>query len=257
MTFWNGDTWRALPKDKAPVTPFDPDCVEFANYLMSIGDEVYVSTSDQKDTIRALKDGESFTIRPGQFAYILTKEHVRIPMNAIGFISIRASIKFAGLVNISGFHVDPGYDGKLLFSVFNAGPSNIHLKKGQRLFPLWIASLDKANEIEKEKKGHTELDPKLITDISGNYTTAFEVKNDFDKLRSEYNATKIEVMELKLYKMQAITIFGIIVIIFGLFTGWANLDRLTRLVRWEWPPTPPSSVTLPETQNTLPRIPQK
>jgi hypothetical protein len=41
----------------------------------------------------------------------------------MAFISMRTAFKFKGLVNISGFHVDPGYKGKLIFAVFNASPT--------------------------------------------------------------------------------------------------------------------------------------
>ena len=50
-------------------------------------------------------------IPPGQFAFLLTAETVTMPDNAIAFISIKARLKFNGLINISGFHVDPGYRG--------------------------------------------------------------------------------------------------------------------------------------------------
>ena len=52
----------------------------------------------------------------------------------MGFISIKASQKFRGLVNVSGFHVDPGFEGYLKFSVYNAGSQNINLTVGDPLF---------------------------------------------------------------------------------------------------------------------------
>jgi hypothetical protein len=38
---------------------------------------------------------------PGQFALLLSSEKIRIPPDTIGFISIKARIKFRGMVNIS------------------------------------------------------------------------------------------------------------------------------------------------------------
>ena len=49
----------------------------------------------------------------------------------MAFISIKAKLKFRGLVNVSGFHIDPGYRGKIIFAVFNAGPQPILLRRGQ------------------------------------------------------------------------------------------------------------------------------
>jgi hypothetical protein len=89
------------------VHPFDPNRLEEAKYIMSIGKEVCLSSSVTGQTIRRLHEDEAFQLAQGQFAYILTHETVRIPLDAIGFISINARIKFSGLVNISGFHVNP------------------------------------------------------------------------------------------------------------------------------------------------------
>jgi dCTP deaminase len=47
---------------------------------------------------------------------------------------MKFKIKQRGLVNVSGFHVDPGYSGKLLFSVYNAGPRSIVLTRGEPVF---------------------------------------------------------------------------------------------------------------------------
>jgi dCTP deaminase len=48
-----------------------------------------------------------------------------------------------GLINVSGFHVDPGFYGKLIYAVYNAGPSEIHLSRGTEMFLIWFADLDK------------------------------------------------------------------------------------------------------------------
>lgn len=45
-------------------------------------------------------------------------------------------------MNVSGFHVDPGFHDHLLFSVYNAGPSVISLDYGEPYFPIWFAQLD-------------------------------------------------------------------------------------------------------------------
>ncbi len=132
--FWSGETLtERLPK---LIEPFVPERVDCAAYTLAIGPEVYISPTDQTAdpatvTVRKLDKDEAFTIPPGQFAFLLTEEIVSVPADALAFISIRAKTKFRGLVNVSGFHVDPGYCGQLTYSVFNAGPVPIHLKRGQ------------------------------------------------------------------------------------------------------------------------------
>ena len=169
-TFWSGETLNQ--RLKTLINPFDSACIDCAAYTLSIGPEVYVSPNDQTAdptmvSIRKLSDGEAFTIPPGQFAFLLTEEVISVPPDALAFISIRAKTKFRGLVNVSGFHVDPGYCGQLTFSVYNAGPVPVHLKRGQRIFLIWYAALDSETTFKKDGTIHKGIDPELVTRIAG------------------------------------------------------------------------------------------
>ena len=73
---------------------------------------------------------------------LITEERVSIPLTAMAFISMKAGKKLGGLINISGFHVDPGFKGKLKFSVYNAGSRDAVLEVGQPTFPIWFCNLD-------------------------------------------------------------------------------------------------------------------
>ena len=153
--------------------PPSPDKIDGASYKLSVGPEVYVSpTSENKDaaskTKRQLSPGQSFPIPSGQFAFILTEETVKVPPNALAFISMRSKkVKFRGLVNVSGFHVDPGYHGQLVFSVFNAGPAPIHLARGDDCFLIWYASLNETSESIKRDRGFDSIPSELINPIAG------------------------------------------------------------------------------------------
>ena len=168
--FWSGETLSA--RLAGLIEPFAPERVDCAAYTLSVGPEVYVSPNDQAAdpttvTVRKLAPGDAFTIPPGQFAFLLTEEVVAVPADALAFISIRARTKFRGLVNVSGFHVDPGYRGQLTFAVFNAGPAPIHLKRGQPIFLIWYASLDRESSFKKDGYVHMGIDAELITGIAG------------------------------------------------------------------------------------------
>lgn len=89
-----------------------------------------------------LIEREQINIPSGQFALLLTEEVISVPLNAIAFISIRAVIKFQGLVNVSGFHVDPGFSGRLTIAVYNSGGRDITLERGERIFLIWLSDLD-------------------------------------------------------------------------------------------------------------------
>ena len=168
--FWSGETLTERVKDL--IVPFDPKRVDCASYTLSVGPEVYVSPNEQSvdpttTTIRRLGQNEAFAIPPGQFAFLLTKEVIEVPGNALAFISMRAKMKFRGLVNVSGFHVDPGFRGRLTYAVFNAGPTSVHLKPGQAIFLIWYTDLDTLSIFKKCDTVRMGIDPDLITGIAG------------------------------------------------------------------------------------------
>ena len=90
-----------------------------------------------------------------------------MPVDAMAFISMKSRVKFRGLVNVSGFHVDPGWTGPLIFAVFNAGPSTVHLQRGMPLFLIWFADLDAASVKSKTSPGPSVIPPDLINNITG------------------------------------------------------------------------------------------
>ena len=150
MSFLNSDRLaELLPKC---IDPFRLDRIESGAYELSMGNE-YFTTNTESAVKKTLSKGEQFVIEPGQFALLITEETITIPANNLGFISIKAGIKFRGLINVSGFHVDPGFHGKIKFSVYNAGSKNITLSEGQRMFPIWLGEFTSALDGDELYKG--------------------------------------------------------------------------------------------------------
>lgn len=170
MSFWSGETLGERLGDL--IKPFDARQIDCAAYRLRVGPEVYISPSEDADDAKTrtkvqLTDGQSFPIPPGQFAFLLTEERVSVPRTALAFISVRATVKFGGLVNVSGFHVDPGYQGRLVFSVFNSGPAPVHLARGDDCFLIWYADLDRETALAKTGDGFDNIPTKLINPIAG------------------------------------------------------------------------------------------
>lgn len=191
MPFWSGDTIEA--RLSGLITPFDVDDIDCAAYTLHIGGEVYVSPSEAESkphetTVRKLQNTDAFTIPPGQFAFLLTEEEVSIPKNILALISMKSSVKFRGLVNISGFHVDPGYSGKLVFSVFNAGPQTIHLKRGDDCFLIWFADLDlESKKHFKSSQGFDSIKTNIVSGISGRLISLEGLNSRLEKIEQTQN----------------------------------------------------------------------
>jgi dCTP deaminase len=171
MAFWSSQTLEKKIADL--VDPSDPALIDCNAVTLRVGREIYITPgleqpAPNSHTKRILKDDkEPFAIPPGQFAFVLTEETVKIPPEAMGFISMRATFKLKGLVNVSGFHVDPGWNGPLIFAVFNAGPAAVHLQRGLPVFLLWIADLDEASNKRKSAPGGEGIPPMMINNITG------------------------------------------------------------------------------------------
>lgn len=165
------DRWNqaGLPLIKpAPVQ------IGAASCRLTVGDQIYISPAKDDDlkTRRMLRKNEACVIPPGQFAFLTTAETVRVPMEAIAFITLRTKMaSFRGLVNVSGFHVDPGYTGRLIFSVFNAGPGPIQVIRGEPWFEIFFADLSgpSAHDVSQEKIGYDGIESRLITPLSDQF----------------------------------------------------------------------------------------
>jgi len=149
--------------------------VEEASYKLSLGDEVYISGQDYPNY---LSETNPYVSLPrGQFALLMTKEFIKLPKNFLGLISIRLGRKEQGLINISGFHVDPGWEGKLMFSVFNAGPSDAVLQYNDDMFVIFFYQLEHEAErgYEGKRKGQEHLPINLVTSLKGTSASLADV----------------------------------------------------------------------------------
>jgi dCTP deaminase len=140
MSFWTSE--HIAQAGNRLVNPFNPLSVQNCAYELHVGNEGYVTGGEVGRKTVFTAERPQIIISPGQFALLLTQETVRIPMDAIGFISMRYGYKISGLVNVSGFHVDPGFSGYLVFGLYNAGGSEVILSRGEPVFLLWVASLE-------------------------------------------------------------------------------------------------------------------
>ena len=129
--------------DSIIIHPYDEDKLGPNSYELSLGNQVYTTTDELPTDFKLRVTPGYIRIEPGEFAILTTDEYVYVPPDLVGFISIRYRFKERGLVNVSGFHVDPGFFGKLLFTVFNAGPSDIVLKYKENVFLIMFAELKK------------------------------------------------------------------------------------------------------------------
>lgn len=244
MTFWSSETLtQRLP---ALVQPFDARRIDCASYRLCVGPEIYVSPAGGADEVGArtkvqLAAGQGFTIPPGQFGFLVTEETIKVPADAISLISIRAKVKSRGLVNVSGLHADPGYHGRLVFAVFNAGPAPVHLSRGEECFLIWFADLDRRSEHVKSGEGYQGIPSDLINPIAG------EVQS-FAGLLGKITDTeeKLDTRLAKVERDHTVIKSGVGLVVAALI-GWASKEYLpSRLAAPAPVATSPAAAPLPD-----------
>ncbi|MDE0171783.1 MAG: hypothetical protein OXS29_20150 [bacterium] len=165
--FWSSETLKQNLPDL--ITPYREPHVVNCAYELSMGNQAWVTSSDQQQSRISvdLNEGERVNIPPGQFAHLLIHEYVRVPNSAVGLLSMKSKVKMRGLVNVSGFHVDPGYEGHLVFAVFNAGSSAITIRQREPTFLLWYVSLDETTKdlYKGSRRKSTDIESHQLMDL--------------------------------------------------------------------------------------------
>lgn len=227
--FWSSETLKErLP---ALIDTFSAKRVKHAAYEMGLGGEAFVTGEKAREIIA---DGGEVVIPPGQFAVLITEESITVPPDAIAFISMKSANKFRGLINVSGFHVDPGFSGRLVFSVFNAGVQNIHLSKGIPLFMIWFASLDRETEdaYKGAHNGQMRIPDSIVTDIAAKHLTPSALQKELDDAKQAFRQEIGDVRkDVALWRGITLTVIGAVI-----------LQYFSTVLKPGTPPTPPNTV---------------
>lgn len=201
--FWSGFKLKKNIQNLLPNNKGEGN-IDCASIALTIGSEVYITPSSDADTkVKKILTDEDpqFIIPKGQFALLITEEIVYVPSEAIAFISFKAKYKYKGLINVSGFHVDPGWKGRLTFSVYNAGPSDVVLEKGNPFALIWYADLDRDEADDEQYEDYFKKQSPVMTitsdkvsDMSGDIFSPFKLKKEIDDIKEKYNK---EILDLK------------------------------------------------------------
>jgi len=167
---------------------YDEKFVRQCSYDLRLGKEAYLVG---KDVPQDLSDEAPYiSLPPGQFAILTCYEEINIPEQHMAFIALKSTFKFQGLVNISGFHVDPTHVGTLLFAVQNVGPSDIRLKYKEPTFTIFFAEVKGDIGAPRGKEAETQFKPRLrgiqlqhVQLLGGSSITISKLQKEVEQLR--------------------------------------------------------------------------
>lgn len=231
MAFWSGEKLaQQLPN---MITPYSISNLDCASYRLSVGEQAFVTSEQLESTEPAAKlvtvlgaaPDNMLRIAPGQFAFILTLENVKVPTSALALISMRAKYKFQGLINVSGFHVDPGWDGKLLFSIYNAGPQAVVVEKGEPMFLIVYSDLDRdSTQIYKGgSQGQSSIKPELLTKLTSQTFSPQVLKRQLDQVHEKLSNLQLRMGITASVATAIGIVLGILVAGFALLPSWTGV----------------------------------
>ena len=160
---------------------FDPNNLQQCSYDLALGEEVYVV--GDKAPRRLSRRDPFLRLSPGQFAILTCHEMLDIPENLVAFITLRNRYKMEGLLNISGFHVDPTFKGRLLFAVHNIGPTDVRLKFGEPTFTIFFALVGEGVGEPRKNPPLKGISLSDVQQLGGATVTLAKLKKEVDQVR--------------------------------------------------------------------------
>jgi len=118
MLMTDGEIREALASGELIIDPCDEKRIEPCSYDGRAGREVLVSGNNK---LIDLSKANSVTLRPGDFALIITHESFHLPLNMAGNIGMKSGLARRGLILLAGMQIDPGFEGHLRLGLYNCG----------------------------------------------------------------------------------------------------------------------------------------
>lgn len=110
-------------------------------------------TMEDVTTEIRVKDGEAFTLHPGEFILAMTKEYVEMPDDLTGRLEGRSSIGRLGVViHSTAANIECGFRGHITLELANMGRIPVMLYPGMRICSLSFEELTSPAEIPYYKK---------------------------------------------------------------------------------------------------------
>lgn len=149
---------------------FDASALESCSYDVRVGSWGVVGGSGQE---RDLTGEAGLELPPGGYAGLVSWERFRLPLDVFARLGAKRSYSYDGIILLTGALVDPGYEGHLLFGVYNASQKKYVLRRGAKICTVVFERLPR--EVTKRVSSHPDLLQGRIPDAFINKMANMEV----------------------------------------------------------------------------------
>jgi deoxycytidine triphosphate deaminase len=139
---------------------YAPACMEASSYDIRVGLKGILGGGGTELNLQ--KDALELT--PGSYAGVISLERLMLPPDVCARIGSKRALSYDGVILLTGSIVDPGYDGHLLFGLYNASQRRVLIRHGRKICNIVFERLFEPPEKQAPS------DPDLR---SGNFPDAF------------------------------------------------------------------------------------
>jgi dCTP deaminase len=139
---------------------FDRKCLDACSYDIRVGKKGLIGGEGREINL----EKEPLVLLPGCWGAFISYEKLTIPMNVFAKLGTKRAFSYQGLILLSGSLVDPGYEGFLLFGVYNASTSKKLISIRSKICSTTFYALSK--EVDEKKPPDPDL-------IDGNFPSDF------------------------------------------------------------------------------------
>lgn len=130
---------------------FDPTSLESCSYDIRVGSWGVVGGSGHERDLTT----EGLDLPPGGYAGLVSWEKLKLPLDVFARLGAKRSYSYDGIILLTGSLVDPGYEGHLLFGVYNASQKKFVLRRGGKICSAVFERLPR--QVDLKVRSHPDL----------------------------------------------------------------------------------------------------
>lgn len=104
-------------------------CLEASSYDIRVGRKGILGGVGTEIDLQQ----EALELTPGSYAAVISLERLVLPSNICARIGSKRALAYEGVILLTGSIVDPGYEGHLLFGLYNASQRRVVVRHGRKL----------------------------------------------------------------------------------------------------------------------------
>ena len=115
------------------IDPVNINNIQSASYHLTLADEYYICSENEKPDIKMLGPNENIIVPPRATFFVISKEKLCIPLDICASVSLAFGLIKKGIIFAAQPPIDPGYHGAIVALLHNISDEEIVLHRGMHI----------------------------------------------------------------------------------------------------------------------------